>query len=129
LLTGQALELIKQGRERLSALLRGGERKRWIAACERDREQCSKERRHDLNARGAHREHRLDAVKPPLGRIVRFQLRRSLELGDEGINGAVPVVGRALKRNRVCGSEAMRALSAAAMRDLPMPGSPETSTI
>ena len=93
LLAGQALELIEQGGESLSALLHRAERKRWIAACERDREQCGKERRHGLNARGAHGEHRLEPVEPPLGRIVRFQLRRSLELGDEGMKGAVLVEG------------------------------------
>src|SRR5262245_54237731 len=96
LLAGETLELIEQCRERPAALLRGAERQRWIALAERDRQQRSKKRRDGLNLRCANGEERFEFVELLLRRIVGLKPRRPLELGDERMERAVGMVGRAL---------------------------------
>src|SRR5215467_10470380 len=66
-------------------------------APERDRQQRSKKRRYGFNSRSVHSKDRLQLVEALLGRIVRLEPRRSLQWGDERMEGAVGVIGRALK--------------------------------
>ena len=79
-------------------------------------------------ARGAGQQ-RLELVQPGCGRVVAREAGRPLELVDNRIERAVLVIGRAV----VAQAEyAARAWSCScmprSMRDLPIPGSPESST-
>src|SRR5262249_61311882 len=63
---------------------------------ERDRQQCSKKRRHGLDPRCVDGEDCFQLVETLLRRIVCLEPRRSLQLGDERTKRAVGIVGRAL---------------------------------
>ena len=79
------------------------------------------------SSRGA--EHPFQFVELDLGRFLRRNARHTLELLGERIERAVAVIGRALIANRACGVSTTSLASQAAKRDLPMPASPEISTI
>src|ERR1043166_807137 len=84
-LSRQAIEPIEYGCKDLAALLLGAQRERRIAPSERYREERGKERCHGGNRRRARCQHGFQLVEPPLGRIVRLDLGRALELGGEGV--------------------------------------------
>src|SRR5262245_8722305 len=126
---GETLELIDQCRERPAALLRGAERQRRIALAERDRQQRGKKWRYGLHPRCAHSEDRFQLVEALLGRVVCPESRRSFQLGDERTKRAAGVVGRALVTQARVRLADDAFGGAAARRDLPIPGSPEISTI
>src|SRR2546430_6916629 len=82
-------KLIEQCRQRPAPLLRRAERQRQIPLAERDQQQRSKKRCYGFNSRSIRSEDRFQLVEALLGRIVRFELRRSLQLGDERTKRAI----------------------------------------
>ena len=68
-------------------------------------------------------------VELDLGRVLRREARRALELQDERVERAVAVIGRALIAQPRLRVAATSVASRAANRDLPMPASPEINTI
>ena len=96
LLLRQALHLVEQRRKRLAALLRGREVERRIAGSGRDRQHRGDQRRDLVHAVGRKAEHFLELFELRLGRLLRRDARRALELLHEGIERAVAMIGRAL---------------------------------
>jgi hypothetical protein len=92
----QPFELIEQCRQRAAKLLRGTERQGRIPAAQWDRQQRRQQRDCIAGLRPGLAEKRLQSVEALLGRIVRLEPRRPLQLDDERIKRAVGVVRRTL---------------------------------
>ena len=102
---------------------------RRIAPPRRDGEQCREQRRHLGRVVCGLAQQRLQLVELALGRIVGLEGRRSFQLLDDWMKRAVHMVGRTIvpkPRVRLVGQPLEQGVH---RRDLPMPGSPDSSTI
>ena len=96
LLPCHGLELVEKGGECLPPLLHGTEHERRIALAGRDRKQRGNQRRCGRDLLRAARQHGLELVEFLFGQVLRPDAGGALELGDEGMQRAVGVIGRAL---------------------------------
>ena len=76
----------------------------------------------------ASHQHRFHLVELLLGGVFAREVRGALELLDDGVERGVEVIGRALVAQSGVPLLAIRSRSTWVSRDLPMPGSPLTST-
>src|SRR5206468_7272746 len=96
LLPCQSLKLVEKGRECLSPLLRWTQAERRIALAGGNRKQRGNERCRVGDLVRSKRKHCLKLVELLLGRVLWADAGSALELGDERMERAVRVVGRAL---------------------------------
>jgi len=126
----QRLDLGQQRGQGQLALSLGVLRQRWVAALGRESKKVGEQSSGFDTGLTRLREQRFELVEPDLGPVVSLKASSPFELRDERVERAVAVMRRAKKTAAlVCGSSRSRSSSAAIRRDLPMPGSPETSTI